>query len=247
MKLTTRILMTGFSFAVGSALFAPSFAKAQPPARGGNSGASSTAVNASIARMMRLDKNRDGKLERSEIVDERLLALFERADANKDGIVTKEELKALFESEGGHSNGGSPRGRRDDFGRTGGPPNDFGNPGGPPRDGVSRPGGPGLSGPPRPGVILPPRLQNALHLTDAQKKQLAELQKEVDARLDKILTPNQKTQMKNFRGRGPGGPGGPPHDRQGGPPPPRGDGFGPPGGPPPREEDDGPPPPPQTN
>ena len=73
----------------------------------------------------------------------------------------------------------------------------------------------GPGGPPRPGQILPPFLQERLSLTADQKKQLEELQKEVDAKLAKILTDEQKQQLKEMRERGPGG----------GPP-----GFGPPGG-----------------
>ena len=97
------------------------------------------------------------------------------------------------------------------------------------------PGGPGRFGPSQPGQILSPFLQARLQLTDAQKKQLAALQKEVDSRLEKLLTNDQKKQLKEVREmfsrggpggfpgfgpKGPGGPGGP-----GGFP-----GFGPPGG-----------------
>jgi Squalene-hopene cyclase C-terminal domain len=91
--------------------------------------------------------------------------------------------------------------------------------------------GPGrFGGPPRPGQILPDFLQDELRLTDEQKKQLADLQKEVDAKLEKILTEEQKKQLRDLR------------DRR--PPP----GFGPPGfpgrnGPPGRPPDDPPPPP----
>ena len=57
-------------------------------------------------------------------------------------------------------------------------------------------------------------LQTALKLTDDQKKQLDELQKDVDAKLDKILTDDQKTAAQgNAPRRGPGGPGGPGGDR----------------------------------
>ncbi len=64
---------------------------------------------------------------------------------------------------------------------------------------------------------------DALKLTDAQKKQLDDLQKDVDTRLDKILTDDQKNQMKEMRPpRGPGGPGRPggPGGPDGPPPPP---------------------------
>ncbi|MBX9583414.1 MAG: CotH kinase family protein, partial [Gemmataceae bacterium] len=110
------------------------------------------------------------------------------------------------------------------------------------------PGGPGFGPPggfafamPRPGEVLPGPLQDQLKLTAEQKKQLAELQKDVDGRLEKILTDDQRkqfTEMRNRRPGGiafggpPGGPGGPP----GGGPPGGPGGFGPPpggpGGPP---------------
>jgi len=52
-----------------------------------------------VDRMMSFDKNKDGKLTKSEITDDRLLRLFDRADADKDGTVTKQELTALAERE----------------------------------------------------------------------------------------------------------------------------------------------------
>ncbi len=67
---------------------------------------------------------------------------------------------------------------------------------------------------------MPGFLQNELNLSDKQKKQLEALQKDVDAKLEKILTDEQKKQLKEMRG-GRGGPGGPPGG-QGGP----GDGPG---------------------
>jgi hypothetical protein len=71
------------------------------------------------------------------------------------------------------------------------------------------PGGP----PPRfqPGQVLPPFVRDDLKLTKEQEKQIAELEKEVKERLDKILTDEQKKIIENARPpRGPGGPGGPP-------------------------------------
>lgn len=104
-------------------------------------------------------------------------------------------------------------------------------------------GGPGFGPPggfamgfPRPGEVLPPPLQNMLQLSDAQKKQLADLQKEVDGKLAKVLSAEQTKQLKEMRERGPfgGGPpgvfgppgGGPGPGGRGGP-----GGLGPPGGP----------------
>ncbi|MBV9125338.1 MAG: EF-hand domain-containing protein [Planctomycetes bacterium] len=161
--------------------------------------------------MMAFDKNKDGKLTRDEITDPRLLRLFDRADANKDGVVTREELMALAAQLDKEYSQGGRRGGPGGFGR-GGP----GGPGGP--GGF----GPGPMGPPpRPGQVLPDFLQDRLNLTPDQKKQVEDLQKEVDARLGKILTPEQKKQLQERPrgfGRGPGGPRGP----GGGPPPDQG-------------------------
>src|SRR5262249_2587785 len=57
--------------------------------------------------------------------------------------------------------------------------------------------GPGGFGPPpQPGQVLPTSLKDRLKLSDEQKKQADELQKEVDARLDKLLTDEQKKQVQ---------------------------------------------------
>jgi spore coat protein CotH len=89
---------------------------------------------------------------------------------------------------------------------------------------------------PNPGEVLPGPIQEMLRLTGAQRKELEALQKEVDAKLDKMLTDDQRKQLKEMRERGPGAPGGPGGPMMipfgpggaGGPPP---GGF--PGGPPP--------------
>lgn len=71
------------------------------------------------------------------------------------------------------------------------------------------PAGFGFGGPPPPrplpGDVLPPNVQTNLQMTDAQKKELADLQKKVDAELDKILTPEQRSQLKRMREGGMGG------------------------------------------
>ena len=187
-----------------------------------------------VTRMMAFDKNKDGKLTMAEVTDERLHRLVDRADADKDGFVTKEELTALAAKEQISNRGGGPGG--------------FGPPGG------GGPGGPRMmGGMPRPGEILPGMLRQRLNLTAAQEKQVAELQKEVDARLEKILTAEQRDQLKAIRDRGPGGfgfgppPGGGPGARQrggaGGPP---GGGRPPGGGGPPGGDGQPPPPPDQS-
>jgi EF hand len=182
-------------FLAGGCLIAASFDLAQNAAP----------ADGLVARMMAFDKNGDGKLTKSEVTDERLHRLFDRADADKDGTVTKAELTALEARESARFRGG---------------PGGFGPPGGP-----GGPGGP-MMAPPRPGEILPSFLRRALDLTPEQKAQLDELQKDVDSRLAKILTDAQKKTLDQMRRRGPGGPGGfgPPGGRRGpgpgGPPPP---------------------------
>lgn len=56
------------------------------------------------------------------------------------------------------------------------------------------------------GQLLPPPLVEELKLTEAQTKQYEALQKEVKAKLEKILTAEQKKTVEEFRPRG--GPGG---------------------------------------
>ena len=51
-------------------------------------------------------------------------------------------------------------------------------------------------------------MQDALQLTDEQKKQLADLQKEIDAKLEKLLTEEQRKQFKEMRDAAPAAPGG---------------------------------------
>ena len=59
-----------------------------------------------------------------------------------------------------------------------------------------------------PGQILSPFMQEQLKITDEQKKQLDALQKDLDAKLDKLLTDDQKKMLKEMRERCPGRPGG---------------------------------------
>ena len=88
-------------------------------------------------------------------------------------------------------------------------------------------GGPGgFQAPARPGEVLGAGVQQALRLSADQKKRLAELQKEIDGKLEKLLTEDQRAQLKRMRearpggpGFGPGGPGGPGGGFPGGPPP----------------------------
>lgn len=139
------------------------------------------AVDAIVGRMMAFDKNQDGKLTKDEITDPRLQRLFDRADANHDGVVTKEELTALARKMVAESSLG--------------------------RDGRRGPGGMGRGPrPPQPGQVLSPRSQEMLLLSAAQKAKIEALQKEVDAKLAKILTDVQKKRLKEMMDHGGKGP-----------------------------------------
>lgn len=185
--------------ATGGVLLAASLAMAQGPPPGFREGPPESPDDFA-ARMLNFDKDKDGTLTRSEINDERLNRLFDRADADKDGFVTKAELAALATRELANDRNGPPG-----FGP---PPGGFGGPPG---------GGPGgFMGMPRPGEVLPPMLQQVLRLSPEQRDQVEALQKEVDSKLASILSEDQRKQLQQMRnrrpggGRPPGGPGGPP-------------------------------------
>jgi len=167
-----RLFLMTATFAAALCL-AVSVSEAQSGKKG--SGKSET-VDEFVAKLMAFNKAKDGKLTKAELTDARLHALFERADANKDGVVTRAELEALFQREKLAGGGFGEKGK-DGFG--------------------DKKGFKGIA-PPQPGTILSPFVQDALNLTEAQRQKLAELQKDVDAKLDKILTPEQKTQLREF-------------------------------------------------
>src|SRR5436190_1449786 len=105
--LLSLIGVTGFMQATASAQPAP--ASASTPAAKDNSNSSV------VTRMMKFDKNEDGKISADEMTDQRLKPLFDRADADKDGTVTKDELTALAgkmatEEPSGGRRGGGPGG-----------------------------------------------------------------------------------------------------------------------------------------
>jgi Spy/CpxP family protein refolding chaperone len=59
------------------------------------------------------------------------------------------------------------------------------------------------------GVVLPPFAQEQLKLTDDQKAKLGEIEADVKAKLEKMLTPDQLKSLETLRPGGPGGAGGP--------------------------------------
>ena len=78
-----------------------------------------------------------------------------------------------------------------------------------------------------PGQLMAPAAADRLKLTDEQKKELAALQKETDAKLDSLLKEDQKKQLKQMQDLAKNFPAGPPG---GGPPGGGFPGFGAPGG-----------------
>jgi outer membrane protein assembly factor BamB/Spy/CpxP family protein refolding chaperone len=111
---------------------------------------------------------------------QQLEGLQKEIDGKLEPILTEERKKQLQEMRQGPGSGGGARGGR---------------------------GGPG--GAAQPGQVLAPSLQERLNLTAQEKKQLEEVQKEVDSRLEKILTGEQRKQLQEMRqGFGRGGPGG---------------------------------------
>ena len=124
----------------------------------GGQGSEAETVAVFVEKMMAFNKAKDGKLTKKEVTDPRLHGLFDRADTDKDGVVTKEELEALFAKEGGAA-GGGPSGDKGGKGKGKGP-------NGPPSEGKKDKGPPGqrqvnessIEIAPLPAIIQPRKL-----------------------------------------------------------------------------------------
>lgn len=84
----------------------------RPPMGGGEGGRGGPArpdPQQLVTRLMANDKNGDGKLSKDEL-PERMQELMDRADTDKDGALSKEELTAFIEKQ----QGGNPQGRPGD-------------------------------------------------------------------------------------------------------------------------------------
>lgn len=91
----------------------------------------------------------------------------------------------------------------------------------PPREGDRPPGPGGREGGPPPfklGAILPPHVRDNIELSPQQQKELEAIEAEVKAKLEKILTADQRKKAETLRPMPPPPPGGRDGDR---PPPPR--------------------------
>jgi len=170
---------------------APAVAAAQGPDRGAPTPGGAAAL---LERFKQLDANKDGKITKDEVKDERLLRMFERLAADKNGEVTLEEVRKVAAQMEALQGGGGRGGRGE---------------GGPEGRGERGPEGRGGFGFPQPGQLLPGPLAEMLGLSVEQKEKLEKLQKETNEKLEGILTPEQKERLKEMRermrGRGPGG------------------------------------------
>ena len=215
MNIFSKLIFTGAILAVAAITLA------QPPTKSGDEISDGGDASGFITRIMKFDANKDGQLTRAEVIDARVLPLFDRADDNQDGIVTTQELTNLY-------------GKESDLGPRVGP-GEFGGPGGRGGPGRGGPGmggpgmgGPGMGGPSAVGQVLPMPVREMLRLSGDQRKKVDALQKLVETNLDEILTEKQKQQLKEMKRRGPGGPDGD-RGRSGPPDGPNGQRNGPPG------------------
>ncbi len=72
-----------------------------PPGGGQGGGGSEEMIN----RLIAMDANKNGKLEKDEI-PERMQSMFSRADKNEDGAIDKEEMTAMARERSGGQGGG---------------------------------------------------------------------------------------------------------------------------------------------
>jgi len=82
----------------------------------GGPGGGADSVEETVKSLLAFDANGDGKLQKSE-VPERMQGIFERGDADKDGVLTVEELRAVARAQ---SQQAGARGRGGEGEREGG-------------------------------------------------------------------------------------------------------------------------------
>jgi hypothetical protein len=131
---------------------------------------------------MAFDANGDGKLQKSEVPD-RMQGIFERGDADKDGILTADEVRAMARAQSQQAAG---RGRGGEGGREG--------------EGRGGRGGPGMMDPIF--AALDTNHDNEIDAAEIDRAPTA--LKALDKNQDGVLSPDEV--RPNFPGRGmPGG------------------------------------------
>lgn len=150
-----------------------------------------------IERIMRLDENNDGKVSKDEVGEGRMQGIFDRADADSDGFLTKEELKEMFSRR--------PGGDRPGPGREGDRPG--------PRPGMGP--GPGMGMGPGPGMMMMPFVMERLELSEEQRRELRALHEETQKKMMGILNEEQRKQLKEMMENRPGPRGDRPEAREG--------------------------------
>jgi EF hand domain-containing protein len=191
-----------------------------PPRRGANRGPGEPNMPPPPDRLFEaLDTDHDGALSPQEIA--KATESLKKIDDDGDGSLSREELRPPRPPRGPGGEGPGDRGPEGPRGRRPGDgPRGAGPPPHPPARGFE-------AGPP---PLLPPHLRDELELSDAQNQQLDELQKELRAKIEKILTPEQHKRLAELHRRRPVGPppgrpprrGGPGDDGDDGPEPPEG-------------------------
>ncbi len=172
-----------------------------PPRRGLNRGLGGPNMPPPPDRLTEaLDTDHDGALSSEEIA--KASESLKKLDDDGDGTLSAAELRPPRprRGPGGDGPGGDGPGDRGPDGPRGRRPGDGPRGAGPP----PRPPGRGFEAGPPP--LFPPFLRDDLELTDAQNQELDELQKEVRAKIEKILTPEQHKRLAEMHRRGPGGP-----------------------------------------
>jgi hypothetical protein len=156
-----------------------------------------------VSRLMGFDRNGDGNLTKNEVNDTRLLPIFERYDANMDATLTREEIIAGAEADSPGSTATEasqplPPAILSGEGRTlPARPTGIGGAGTP----MSVPNATSVSaqfpdGMARVGQVVPDDIKEALELSDKQKKQIEDLEKDIASRLDRILNAKQSLLLK---------------------------------------------------
>lgn len=218
--------------AVGACLFAlGALAGAQQPPDGGKKDSGN--VDTFVERMMEFNKKKDGKLTKEELTDPRLQRLFDRADTDKSGTLTRDELVAFYEKEvaaggAGGGKGGPPEGGKGGKGDKGkgkgdktdkgdgdkkGPPDGGDDKKGPPDGGKGGKGKGDKKGPPDSGKsgkvsllrMVPAGALSELDISAEQRQQLETIHKDAEDRMMKVLTADQRKMLAEMDMPMPGG------------------------------------------